>query len=263
MTLFQRESLRRLHATAIEKEHHISLGLSTSLGGVSTEPYTSLNAGLHVGDVTEAVIENRRRILNEINKELTEAVFAEQVHDNKVAIVTKIDAGRGALSLHDHIHGVDGLVTKEAGLVLAQFYADCVPLYFFDTDNQIIGIAHAGWKGTAKKIAKTMIETFISLGSKPDHIHVVIGPAIEKKAYQVNKDVVERMPIILNEPIMTEVSTNQYLLDLKAVNYHYLLSLGLKETQVDVSSIGTYNHPDLYSYRRDQQTGRMMGYIVQ
>ncbi|GEM03506.1 laccase domain protein YlmD [Halolactibacillus miurensis] len=263
MELFKRQSPRRLHAEEIQNHYQINLGISTRIGGVSKDPFTSLNTGLHVGDDDADVIENRRRVLNEMNQSLSQAVFAEQVHGKRVAVVEKVDAGRGAYTLTDHIPGVDGLITKASGVVLAQFYADCVPLYFFDPVQRLIGIAHAGWKGTAKGMAKTMLETCLLLGSEIEHIHVAIGPAIEKEHYQVSRAVVEQMPLPITNELATKLSEDQYVLDLKAVNEHYLVTLGVKPHHINKSSIDTYSHPDLYSFRRQQQTGRMMGYIFQ
>ncbi|MGM0522704.1 MAG: peptidoglycan editing factor PgeF [Bacillota bacterium] len=263
MELFKRQSQRRLHAEKITHQYQINLGMSTRVGGVSKGNYTSLNTGLHVGDYDTDVIENRTRVLNEMNQSLSQAIFAEQVHGNKVSVIKPEDAGRGAYTLTNHVPGVDGLVTTSPGIVLAQFYADCVPLYFFDPVHHIIGIAHAGWKGTAKGIAKTMLETCFSLGANIDTIHVVIGPAIAQANYQVNGDVVKQMPIPVASDMVVQVSEDQYLLDVKAVNAEYLRALGVKNNQITTSLIDTYSHPDLYSYRKEQQTGRMMGYIFQ
>jgi hypothetical protein len=263
MELFKRQSQRRLHAEHIARQYNIQLGMSTCVGGVSHGGYTSLNTGLHVGDSETAVIKNRSRVLNEMHQSLDRAVFAEQIHSNKVSIVEPSDVGRGAYSLSNHIPGVDGLVTTYSDIVLAQFYADCVPLYFFDPVQRIIGIAHAGWKGTARGIAKTMLETCLSVGADLDHIHVVIGPAIAQENYQVNGDVVKQMPIRVTDDLAISVSADQYLLDIKAVNAEYLRLLGVKNNQILTSLIDTYSHPDLYSYRKEQQTGRMMGYIFQ
>ncbi|GEM00698.1 conserved hypothetical protein [Halolactibacillus halophilus] len=263
MDLFKRQSKRRLHAEKVTHQHHINLGMSTRIGGVSKGNYTSLNTGLHVGDCDADVIENRTRVLNEMNQSLDRAVFAEQVHGHKVKIIESSDAGRGAYRLSNHIPGVDGLITTSSDIVLAQFYADCVPLYFFDPIHHIVGIAHAGWRGTAKGIAKTMLDAFLSVGADLNHIHVVIGPAIAQANYQVNGDVVKQMPVPVDKDIVVQVSEDQYLLDVKAVNAKYLRLLGVNNDQIMTSLLDTYSHPDLYSYRKEQQTGRMMGYIFQ
>lgn len=263
MDIFQKQSNCRYHVTSLERQYSLILGISTRQGGFSNGHYASLNAGLHVGDNEAQVIKNRNKILTECGQTLNQCVFAEQVHGNKVKVVTEEDQGKGAYTLSDHIPGVDGLVTMKKGIVLAGFYADCVPLYFFDAVKGIIGIAHAGWQGTAKCIGKTMLDTFISLGSSVKDIHVVIGPAIEKAAYQVNQAVVDQMPVHLKSEAITAISDEQFLLDLKKVNQDYLKTLGVLNKHIYVSSIGTYSHLDFYSYRADQKTGRMMGYIMQ
>ena len=77
------------------------------------------------------------------------------------------------------------------GLVLATFYADCVPLYFVDPVHHAIGLSHSGWRGTVAKIGavtvRKMQETY---GTDPADVYAAIGPSICQECYEVSEDVI-------------------------------------------------------------------------
>ena len=84
------------------------------------------------------------------------------------------------------------MITNVPGLVLATFYADCVPLYFADPANHAIGLSHSGWRGTVQKIGAVTIEKMSEeYGSNPKDLKVAIGPSICQECYEVSEDVIE------------------------------------------------------------------------
>lgn len=242
-------------------------GFSTKQGGVSHAPYDGLNVGFHVNDVPDRVLLNRKLIADELGFPLSTWAVGEQVHRGEIAKVTHADKGSGALSHEAAIPFIDGLYTKERNILLVSLYADCVPLFFYVPSKQIIGLAHAGWKGTAENIAANMIRTLINdeaveLGD----IQVVIGPSISQRAYEVNHLVIEKMTAVLPNQINKIAIKNgkdKYLLDLKEANKQLLLATGIKEEQISVTNYCTAIDKALfYSHRRDNQiTGRMMSFI--
>lgn len=125
--------------------------------GVSQEPYSSLNLALHVGDQPEAVLENRKIFLSEFGQDPENCTAANQVHGTNVVSVTEQERGRGMFELASAIPKCDGMVTTES-IGLMCFYADCVPLYFFNPCIGMIGLAHAGWKGTAHQIIREVLK---------------------------------------------------------------------------------------------------------
>ena len=248
--------------------HHnkaIVAGFTTRNGGFSLEPYNSLNLGLHVGDQTDVVVKNRQSIADKIGIPLDQWVFADQVHGNKIATVTRLDCGKGTVALDDAIQKTDGLYTKEPNILLASLYADCVPLYFFDKKNKMIGLAHAGWKGTVSKIGARMIEHWVKEEqSDLSDIYVAIGPAISKQYYEVDDFIIDKINHleITSSNLYKRIREGKYLLDLKLVNLHLLLKAGIKEHNIFISDYCTYKEKELfYSYRRNNRTGRMISYI--
>ena len=87
----------------------------------------------------------------------------------------------------------DALVTKDNSLILGITTADCLPIIFYDLENQVIGIAHAGWKGLVKGVIHNTVKKMISLGAQKKSIKSIIGPCIRAKSYEVNEEFVNKL----------------------------------------------------------------------
>ncbi len=251
-----------------DKWPELTVGFSTRKNGVSQNGYQSLNVGLHVGDDSCAVIENRKKIADILNFPLESWVCKDQVHDKKIVKVSKGNGGAGTVSYKDGIKGTDGIYTSDKDVLLTSCYADCVPLYFFSQKSGLIGLAHAGWKGTVKNIANEMIQTWVQK-EKVDvnDIFVAIGPSIGSCCYVVDDYVKDHVTDALLShsfaAVGEEIAMGQYTLHLKEVNHLLVLEAGVKEENIIVSSYCTSCEEDLFfSHRRDQgKTGRMMSFI--
>ncbi|TMW73137.1 peptidoglycan editing factor PgeF [Alteribacter natronophilus] len=240
-------------------------GFTIRNGGTGKPPFDTLNLGLHNGDSPETVLGNRHRLANETGFPLENWVAGEQVHGGEVAEITSAHKKSGALSQDTALKQTDGLFTQEKGILLASFYADCVPLYFFDPVSETIGLAHAGWKGTAQNIAGNMLEAFEQAGAERKNIHAAIGPSISGGCYEVDsrvKDRLDSLPVSDLSQAAVSCGSGRYRLDLKEVNRQLILSAGVGENRIYVSSLCTYTEDSLFfSYRRDQgRTGRMMSF---
>ncbi len=82
----------------------------------------------------------------------------------------------------------DAMVTKTPGLMLGILTADCAPVLFADPVNQIIGAAHAGWRGALAGVARATVQAMVELGAQAENILVAIGPCITQKSYEVDLD---------------------------------------------------------------------------
>ena len=143
---------------SFEKLSEIVHGFSSRLGGVSEGCLSSMNLSFSRGDEPERVRENFRRMAESIGFSEENLVFSMQTHTTNVRRVGKEDCGRGLFRPVGY-RDVDGLVTNEPEVVLATFYADCVPLFFMDPVRHCIGLSHTGWRGTVGKIGKVTVET--------------------------------------------------------------------------------------------------------
>ena len=245
---------------------NLAAGFTTKNGGASIGHHKGLNMAYHVNDSNEKVTANRRIVANKLAFPLTNWVGSEQTHKNFIWEVKKEDAGKGACDYESALPDTDGLFTMEEGILLTLCYADCVPLYFIHEKTKAIGIAHAGWQGTVKGIAKEMVEVFKSHGIDPSEMEVAIGPSITDKQYIVDGRVIDRVEDVLDneddKPYVL-VSPNQYSLSLQKLNKQLLIKAGIQEKKILVTSLCTSEQESyFYSHRRDKgKTGRMMSFI--
>ncbi|WP_199426002.1 peptidoglycan editing factor PgeF [Thermaerobacillus caldiproteolyticus] len=242
-------------------------GFTTKHGGISDEPFATFNLGLHVSDVVSSVRHNRQTLANLLQFPLELWVCCEQTHDSRIEKVTKSDGGKGVVDYHSAIAGTDGLYTDEAGVLLTLCFADCVPLYFIAPKQNMIGLAHAGWKGTVKNIAGKMVRLWNEREHIPfDDIYVAIGPSIGSCCYIVDDRVIHLVNNVLGETNSVPyrlISVGQYALDLKELNKVLLIKAGIREEQIYLSHYCTSCTDHLFfSHRRDNgKTGRMMAFI--
>lgn len=240
----------------------VDVAFSTRLGGVSQIPYQSLNLGLHVGDDREAVLNNRYRFLRVWTSDLPAMVCCQQVHSNQVVRVDNDNRGSGAFSVDTSIKGYDGMVTSTAGLYLSTFYADCLPVFFFDSVNRAIGMAHSGWKGTRGMI---VVETLLAMqrefGSLPGDMEVFIGPGIGRCCFEISSDLAAKVKTEFGDfnDIIFRKDNDIYTWDLPSTNRQLLIKNGVRPDNIVVCDLCTACNVDkFYSYRREQgNTGRM------
>lgn len=246
---------------------NLVVGMTTRVGGKGTSPFYTLNMASYTGDDEKVVRENRQRIAQDLSFPLSTWRGTTQVHGNRIIEVTKQLRGTDdSLGLQLVGEG-DGLYTKEKNILLVSFYADCVPIFLYVPSRDIIGLVHAGWKGTYQKIAPTCIDVLMEKEQiTPEEVHVVIGPSISGNVYEVDERVIEKMKAILpsgKQAPWTKTKDSHYLLDLKEMNRLLLLAKGIKAENMSVSKHCTYTEKEtFFSYRRDKgQTGRMMTFI--
>ncbi len=178
----------------------------TRLGGYSKTPYQGLNVSYSNGDDFDNVIRNRLLVLKTLQIQTYPCATVWMVHGAKVATlgVETWDDWRTDWpdwphrSYHIDQHELiwttkprrkaDALITKHCGVALAMSSADCVPLMFYDPVEGVVGLAHAGWRGTARGIAAITIDAMgEQFGSSPNNIRAGIGPSIGSCCYEVSE----------------------------------------------------------------------------
>ena len=169
------------------------------------------------------------------------------------------------LDYEDFLASADGMITNEPGILLTTYYADCVPLYFFDPQTKSIGIAHAGWKGTMLKIgANTVDELQKNFGANPKNCIAVIGPSIGPCCYEVDDKVVQPMEkAYSNSSSIIRQEKERAFLNLWEANRISLQEFGLKNINIYISKLCTHcSQEHFFSHRRDKgHTGRMAAVI--
>ena len=226
---------------------------TTRAGGVSEGMFESLNLSFTRGDDPAAVLENYQRVAEAMGSDTEHIVTSDQTHTVNVRRVKAEDAGKGIVKPRDY-QDVDGLITDIPGLILATFYADCVPLYFVDPVRGAIGLSHSGWRGTVKRMGEATIKAMgEAFGTKAYDLICAIGPSICQDCYQVDEDVAEAFRMEFGDQAKTLLRPEgggKYRLDLWEANRLVLLEAGVLPEKITVTNLCTCCNPkQLFSHR--------------
>lgn len=227
--------------------------MSTRLGGVSEGECSSLNLAFNTNDSRENVVANIERICASLGIDTGSLVFSNQVHDNKLRIVDESDKGKGFKRESDII-GIDGLLTGMPGVTLVTYYADCVPLFFFEPVKKVIALSHSGWRSTYKNIAGETVKKMVSaFGCSPQEIIAAIGPSIGGCCFEVGSEVYVLFAERYSSPeFYTSLGKDKWKVDLQAIIRSELLAEGLKRENIHNSGICTKCRKDIFfSHRGD------------
>jgi YfiH family protein len=240
-------------------------GITTRKGGLSKGPFSSLNLGLNTGDSPDDVMQNRKEVLSALGWKPESLVSPVQIHGTRVATVTQSSRGKGWGDSDLGFGGADGMITREAGLLLMIKVADCLPVFFFDPFEKAIGLIHAGWRGAANGIVTKAIEAMVaSFQCKPEHTMAGIGPGIGPCCFIVGDDVREAFGNQSGADAFSRTDADsRFHFDLKETILRELLSCGLREENIGTAEECTCCKEELfYSHRRDRgTTGRMAALI--
>ncbi len=252
-----------LHKTGVVK--HL---FTTREGGVSTGIFSTMNLSYTRGDEKEAVDENYRRVAACLDVSTEDMVCSDQTHTDHVRLVTAADRGKGVVKPKDY-KDVDALITREKGIVLCTFFADCVPLFFVDPVREAIGMSHSGWRGTVQKIGKKTVEAMEEhFGTNPRDVHAAIGPSICQDCYEVSEDVIEEFRKVFSEPVWKDLFypgvPGKYQLNLWEANRRIMLEAGIPEENIEVTDICTCCNPELlFSHRASHgQRGNLGAFMM-
>jgi YfiH family protein len=233
------------HAVALGAVPH---GFFGRRGGVSTGELAGLNVGYGSNDERDAITENRRLAVAAI---LPSAGLAtvHQVHSADCVIAQ-------AAWPQDRRPHADAMVTDRPNLLLGILTADCAPVLFADERAQVVGAAHAGWRGALAGVTDSTIARMEELGARREHIHAAVGPCIAQSCYEV--DAAFRTRFVDQDPdndrFFEPGPAGKPHFDLEAYVVHRLISAGIGE--VEALNLDTYSKPDrFYSFRRSTHAG--------
>jgi polyphenol oxidase len=216
----------------------------TREGGVSGEIYESLNGGLGSNDDPANVLENRRRMAEQMGVEPDNFISVHQVHSPDAVVATGPwpDETRPR---------ADAIVTRTEGIAIGVTAADCGPILFADAGARVIGAAHAGWKGALTGVVESTIEAMEKLGADRGGIVAAIGPLIRQHSYEVGGEFVERFIDADGENrsfFIPSVRDGHAMFDLAGFIRMRLENAGV--LMIDDIGVDTYSDERFYSYRR-------------
>jgi polyphenol oxidase len=236
--------------------------VSTRQGGASQDYCSTMNLSLNVNDDWASVIQNRQKLAHIIETDLKNFVFANQTHSSNICKVDNTMRGRGVFDYQTSLKNTDALITQETDICLMTLGADCVPILFYSPDNQVIAVAHSGWRGTVSKIAAQVIRAMQDdYGCKPAHIRVGIAPCISVQNYEIGEEVAQAVRAAFGEEsgyLIWNEKTQKFHFDLVYANQQQLQKVGVKPENIETSGFCTFANSDIFfSARHDQgKTGR-------
>ncbi len=210
----------------------------------------------------DGVVTNRRAALAMIGHTPDQAVMSGLVHGTNVRAVSGADAGSGVETPTTAIPQTDGIMTNEPGLALMMCFADCVPLIVVDTQQRVIALAHAGWRGTLAGMAGRLIAALgQAYGCRPETMIAVIGPSIGPRVYAVGPEVVSAFTQAYPEDHLILDKNAQPHLDLWEANATQFRRAGLAEQAIHKSGICTFEQgtrffSHRYAQRHNETEGR-------
>lgn len=231
--------------------------------GFSTRNHGNMSPLRGDPDVTR---ENRIKFLSELGIPPQKTVKCRLSHSTNIQIVTHEQGGLGILPDTSPLPDTDGLITAEREVFLFMVTADCVPILLVDTQKYVVGLLHAGWKGTVQGIAakgvSLMSENF---GSSPEAIVALLGPSICKDCYEIGDEVKERFDAVFphHSNKIFHKPGDKFHLDLWKSNKLQLKEAGIPEKNMEnVVTCTKCNVDQYYSARAEGiDTGRFASVI--
>ncbi|WP_417909652.1 peptidoglycan editing factor PgeF [Candidatus Electronema sp. PJ] len=217
-------------------------GMFCRHGGVSEQPFASLNLSYGVGDQPDKVTINRQRLKQCLG--ITHLVSAVQVHGDQVLVLEEIEQD-------SEYAGVDALVTQQPGVGLLIQQADCQAVLLYDPVQQVIAAAHNGWKGSVLNIIAATVQVMQArFGTDPAHLRAVLSPSLGPCCAEfVNWR--QELPASMHGQ---QIRANYF--DFWAISREQLVATGIKETQIETAGLCTVCNQDFFSYRR---AGKKLG----
>jgi len=274
--------LKILHSSSLQNLPWLVHGLSTRLGGTSSAfGRNALNLGFGKHDTDSAVRRNRALFVQKLRltpKTSWTLITLQQIHSDIIHLVNAVPA---------HPLTGDGLVTATPDLLIAIQTADCLPVIVADPRQRAVGVFHAGWRGTVKRIVEKGVGEMRSrFGSRPLDLHAAIGPGVHSCCYEVGEEVREQFasqfayagglfhalkdsdPMREKYPLLFLTARApghgdlpiKIFLDLVEANRRQLLDVGVLARNITVSPLCTSCRTDiLFSFRKERGvTGRML-----
>jgi purine-nucleoside/S-methyl-5'-thioadenosine phosphorylase / adenosine deaminase len=235
----------------------VSVAFTGRAGGVSAEPFATLNLSEGVGDDPAAVACNRDLVLQAIGPGVRRLAWMRQVHGTAVARVPSM-SGSTRPDAAGPAPQADALCANVPGVALGVLGADCAPVLVADPAARIIGAAHAGRPGVAAGVVSALIAAMTDAGAEVRHMHAIIGPAICGQCYEVPASMRAEVGAAVPGSACTTRSGTPAI-DLRGGLRGQLTRLGVAAIADDARC--TAESAELYSYRRDGTTGRFAGLI--
>ena len=237
------------------KEQYISFPLSDKCLAITTT--TALGNLAYQIDDGKGVKDHRLILANLLSIDSKRFVFVHQHHSDKIQKVTLNDLGKGADCFESGID-VDALYTYEKNVPLCIFHADCVPIFFADETTNLVGIIHAGFKGTLIHVTSKSIKKVIEDEKiNPNNLRFYIGPYRMPSSFVIDEETKQK---IIESGYEKAIKDDHF--DNGFANILDLRSIGIKDNQITIANLDTLTDDRFYSAYQKTPVGRLVSLIM-
>jgi YfiH family protein len=194
-----------------------------------------------------------RKLLEKISPEEKYVIVPQQVHKAGCLTIKK------GTPLQKRYKG-DAILTNRKDIFLSVSVADCLPVFLIEPERKVVGLIHAGWRGTILGIAReTIRKAKNEFGCRPEDFTLLFGPAIQKCCYEIS----EEIAILFNKDCLIRISGQKTKLDLTYANLKQFVNCGVKEKRIfGINDCTCCNEEMFHSFRRDgDKAGRMIAFL--
>ncbi len=226
------------------------------------DPKTSSSSNSGTEDAGGKGLFNRELVARTFGFEPERLITMDQKHGDSIWIIDKpLVPSRSFLNYRS-----DALLTDQPNIAIGVLTADCVPILLVDPNRAVIGIIHAGWRGTLLGIARKALDEMIHhFGTHPEELFVAIGPSIGECCYDVDEAVLApfRSSGWNWQSFSRPMGNGKWLLNLALANINQMQERGMRDEKCCWIHICTACNKDiLFSYRSEGQgTGRQISFI--
>ena len=237
-------------------DNEIVLGATTLK---DTSALENNNMALHVCIDPDKVMQNRKQLAKELDMPLDHWALPWQKHTVNIYEVTYSDKQKGAFDKDTSILNVDAVYTKDKGILIGVFTADCVGILLVDESKPCICCIHSGWKGTAQAITDKCVKELIQTKMiDPKTTKAFFSPSILFDSLEVGMEVVDQIKKLDfdTEPFIRYMPNNKAYIDNQGLNIQMLLNNGFEANNIYPSKLDTKKElNDCFSFRNDKKTG--------
>ncbi|MBM3253340.1 MAG: peptidoglycan editing factor PgeF [Candidatus Omnitrophica bacterium] len=222
-----------------KKEGYFSFDISKNVKAIfSIKPRSYKNINLASDS---RVIENRKWLCGLLDLDYENLIYPNQKHSAEVYITKALDLGKSSIG------DFDAVIATEKRFPLAIFTADCLPIFFLDSKSSIISLAHAGWRGTYKKIVLNVVNKLkVAFNTDPRDVIVCFGPGLRSCCYKVSDEFIEIFP----ESVINK--DKKFYFDLIGENIKQLVSSGIRKENIFDSKFCSWCDNELFfSHRKE------------
>lgn len=183
-------------------------------------------------------------------------ICAKQTHSTNILCINAKDKNQKF-----DLDSIDGFISNDTTYTLVTFYADCLPIFLLDPKNNVFGVLHGGWRGSANKILEKGINLMkTQYGCNVKDILICFGIGISCKNYEIKQDTVDILKTLLDFDNMIVYKNNKIYLDNMLLNKNIALNCGILEKNIFTNNYCSFDG-DFYSYRRNKTQDRMAAII--